>query len=147
VGIGEQVARRVDIFLPGVIPSKWLSANHGERREGRVPMVIAGAKMELRGEVAIGLLAEIRVLGITESLDPCRVTLTQRWYKRASDGFYRAMDCGNAIYSLKAAIDGIKDAGLIVDDDYAHVRELTGRIERCETAALEGLRIEVEEIG
>lgn len=139
--------RHIDVFLPGVLPERVLSPNRGERKEGRVAFAISGAKMQMRGDVAIGLLAELRVQEVTEPIDPCRITLTLVYAKRTQDGYYRPMDCGNAIYSLKAAIDGIKDAGLIVDDDYAHVRELTGRIERCETAALEGLRIEVEEIG
>jgi hypothetical protein len=38
------------------------------------------------------------------------------------------------------------DAGLIVDDDHTHLVELTGRIERCATAAEEGLRVQVEEV-
>lgn len=139
-------ARSIDIFLPGVLPSKWLSANRGERRDGRVPMVIAGAKMEMRAEVATGMLAELRVREIDAPFDPCKVTLTLVWHKRASDGYYRPTDASNAIYSLKAALDGLIDAGLIVDDDYRHVQEIAGRIARCGTAAEEGLRVEVEEV-
>ena len=138
--------RSVDVFLPGVLPSTFLSPNRGERKEGRVPAIISKYKGLLNADVAVGLLAELRVREITEPMDPCRLTLTLRWYKRASDGYYRPTDIGNAIYSLKAAIDGIKDAGLIVDDDYAHVVEMTGRIERCERASDEGLRIQVEEV-
>lgn len=138
--------RRVSVFLPGLLPARELSPNRGERKEGRAAFAISGAKMQMRGDVAVGLLAELRVREIAAPIDPCKVTLTLVYAKRSRDGFYRPVDCGNAIYSLKAAIDGIKDAGLIVDDDYVHVRELTGRIERCESAHLEGLRIEVEEV-
>ena len=42
--------------------------------------------------------------------------------------------------------DGLVDASLIVDDDYTHVVEIAGRIERCATAAEEGLRVCVEEV-
>jgi hypothetical protein len=136
--------RSVEVFLPGVLPETWLSPNRGERKEGRAAYAISGAKMQMRG--ATGMLAELRVREISEPFDPCRITLTLVYAKRARDGYYRPTDCGNAIYSLKAAIDGLIDAGLIVDDDHTHLVELTGRIERCATAAEEGLRVRVEEV-
>jgi hypothetical protein len=138
--------RSVEVFLPGVLPETWLSPNRGERKEGRAAYAISGAKMQMRGDVATGMLAELRVREISEPFDPCRITLTLVYAKRARDGYYRPTDCGNAIYSLKAAIDGLIDAGLIVDDDHTHLVELTGRIERCATAAEEGLRVQVEEV-
>lgn len=133
------------MFLPGLLPSVWLSPNRGEQKAGRVPYAISGAKMQMRGDVAIALLAEARVRAVVLPFDPCRLTLTLVWHKRRSDGFYRPLDVGNAIYSLKAAIDGVKDAGLLVDDDYTHLRELTGRIERCSAYEGEGLKVEIEE--
>ncbi len=135
----------IEVFLPGVLPSRWLSPNRGERKAGRAVSAIIDAKMQLRGDVAIGLLAELRVREVTAPIDPCRVTLTLVYAKRARDGYYRPTDCGNAIYSLKAAIDGLIDAGLIVDDDHVHVVELTGRIERCGSVHDEGLRVEITE--
>ena len=138
--------RTVDVFLTGVLPATWLSPNRGERKEGRAAYAISGAKMQMRGDVALGMLAELRVREITEPFDPCHITLTLVYAKRARDGYYRPTDCGNAIYSLKAAIDGLIDAGLIIDDDHTHLVELTGRIERCGTAAEEGLRVQVAEV-
>ena len=146
-GLGvEAVPRSVSVFLRGVLPSTWVSPNRGERKEGRAAYAISGAKMQMRGDVARELLSEARVRGILEPLDPCVMRLTLRWYRRAQDGFYRPLDIGNAIYSLKAAIDGIKDAGLIVDDDHTHLVELSGRIERCEAYADEGLLVELYEV-
>lgn len=140
------MTRSLEVFLRGVLPSTHLSPNRGERKEGRAAFAISGAKMQMRGDVARELLSEARVRSITEPFDPCELTLTLRWHKRASDGFYRPMDTGNAIYSFKAAIDGIKDAGLIVDDDYTHVVKLSGRIERCASYQEEGLLVEVTEL-
>lgn len=34
---------------------------------------------------------------------------------------YRPRDIGNAVGALKAAIDGLKDAGMFADDDHKHV--------------------------
>lgn len=140
---GARLVADIDVFLPGVLPTTWLSPNRGERKEGRAAYAIAGAKMQLRGDVAVGMLAELRVREVTQPFDSCRVTLTLVYARRARDGYYRPTDAGNAIYALKAAIDGLIDAGLIVDDDYTHLVELSGRIARCETPEGEGLRVQV----
>lgn len=143
---GGTPSRSVSVFLRGLLPSTHLSPNRGERKEGRAAFAISGAKMQMRGDVARELLSEMRVREVELPFDPCVMRLTLRWYKRARDGYYRPMDVGNAIYSLKAAIDGVKDAGLLVDDDYAHLVELAGRIERCDSYEEEGLLVEIEEV-
>lgn len=148
-GSGAQrgtLSRCVSVFLRGLLPSTHLSPNRGERKEGRAAFAISGAKMQMRGDVARELLSELRVRQVETPFDPCEMTLTLKWHKRARDGYYRPMDNGNAIYALKAAIDGVKDAGLIVDDDYTHVVKLAGRIERCDSYEEEGLQIEVREV-
>lgn len=133
----------IDVFLRGVLPQVWLSPNRGERKEGRSAFAISAAKSAMRGEVCLGLLADESVRGLAEPITPCHVILTLRWWKRASDGYYRPLDIGNAIYSLKAAIDGIVDAGVMVDDDYRHLALLSGSVERCEREWDEGLRVQV----
>jgi hypothetical protein len=138
--------RSLEVFLRGVLPSTHLSPNRGERKEGRAAYAISGAKMQMRGDVARALLSEAQVRNITEPFDPCEMHLTLRWYKRASDGFYRPMDWGNAAYALKAAIDGVIDAGLIVDDDYKHVVRGSCAVQRCATYQDEGLVIWLEEV-
>jgi hypothetical protein len=70
-----------------------------------------------------------------------------RWHKRTrGSGFYKPDDPGNACYALKAAIDGIKDAGLIKDDSYEYVALLTTSIERVSTPEEEGLGVTVIEM-
>lgn len=141
------VGRSVSVFIPGLLPSKWLSPNRGERKEGRVPIAISEAKGKMRGEVAVALLADECVKAIDSPLDPAHVVLVLRWFKRTKGtNLYRPEDAGNAIYSLKAAIDGIIDAGLVVDDGYQHVAILSGRIERCDSPEDEGLLIQVTEV-
>jgi hypothetical protein len=141
-----EVARSVEVFLPKMLPSTYLSPNRGERKVGRVPSIISHYKSEMRGDVCLGLLADDAVRAIGRPLDPARMTLTLRCTTARSGGSYRPHDAGNAIYALKAAIDGIKDAGLIVDDDLKHLVELTGRVERVNTADEEGLLVYVEEV-
>lgn len=137
--------RSIEVFLPRMLPSRWLSPNRGERKEGRAPFAISNAKREMRAEVCIGLLAEESVRALNSPLDPVHITLTLRWHKRKSDGLFRPEDASNAIYALKAAIDGLIDAGLIVDDGYKSVVALTGRVERCGPDE-EGLLVEVVEV-
>lgn len=108
-------------------------------------MAISNAKREMRAEVCIGLLAEEAVRLVEKPFHRAHVTLTLRWFKRSQDGLYRPEDAGNAIYALKAAIDGIVDAGLLADDDYTNLVKLTGAVERCD-AADEGLLVQVEEL-
>jgi len=141
------VARSISVFIPGLLPSKWLSPNRGERKEGRVPIAISEAKGKMRGEVAVALLADESVQRVNEPIDPAHVVLVLRWWKRTKGtNLYRPEDAGNAIYALKAAIDGIIDAGLVVDDGYEHVAILSGRIERCDKPEDEGLLIQVTEV-
>ncbi len=134
----------VAFFLPGMLPSKWLSPNRGERKAGRVPIAISEAKAQMRADVAIGALAAIS--RDQEVIDPAHIFLSLRWCKRSRDGRYRPDDAGNAIYALKAAIDGLIDANLILDDDYKHVPLLTGSVERCAIKAEEGLYVRILEI-
>lgn len=139
--------RSISVFLTGLLPATVLSPNRGERKAGRASFAISGAKMQMRGDVARELLAVARVREITTPFDPCVMQLTLRWYRRASDGYYRPMDWGNAAYALKSAIDGIIDAGLIVDDDYRHVVRGSCAVERCALPSEEGLLVELEEVG
>jgi hypothetical protein len=134
----------IEFFLPGLLPSKWLSPNRGEQKAGRVPIAISDAKREMRGDVAIGALAALGRK--TQTVDPAHIFLTLYWYKRVRDGRYRPEDAGNAIYSLKAAIDGLIDANLILDDGYRNVPLLTGSVQRCDSSEQEGLYIRISPI-
>jgi hypothetical protein len=134
--------KTISVFIPGLLPSKWLSPNRGERKAGRAPLAISNAKRSLRADVCIAMLADESVKAVAEPFDPVHVVLVLRWHKRVhGDNKYRPEDAGNAIYALKAAIDGLIDARIIIDDGMNHVNLLTGRVERCETKEQEGLQI------
>lgn len=152
--------RRIDIFLPGCLPDAMLSANRGERRGGRIPEEITNAKYALQEAVYWPLWNDYRN---DPPIDPAHVVLTLRWFARprrkaaikgqkvrpvihAGEAAYRPDDAGNACYALKAGIDGIVKAGVLVDDSYKHLQLLTTRVERCATAAEEGLLVSVIEI-
>lgn len=132
------------------LPTSYLSPNRGERKAGRVPTIISEHKREMRSSWAIWLLNEECVKAITKPPEKANVTLTMRVRHfssvRPSDGLYRPLDAGNAIYALKAGIDGLKDAGLLVDDDLDHLVALTGKVERVHTRAEEGVLVEVESV-
>ena len=141
------MTRRIDVFLPKLLPASVLSPNHGERKEGRVPIMIGRAKRDMREATYLGLLAEDAVRAIGSPFDHAHVALTLRWHKRTHGrAVYLPDDPGNACYSLKAAIDGIVDAGLLADDSYRHIDLLTTRVERCDSLEGEGLFISVIEI-
>lgn len=59
---------------------------------------------------------------------------------RGFDVAYRPKDTDNAIASFKAGQDGLRDAGVIFDDDYLHLERGTVRI----NPETEGLVIRVE---
>lgn len=146
--------RTLDVFLSKLLPPAILSPNRGERRGGRIPEQISQAKSEMRGDTCLGLLAEqaVREWGDTPA-DYAHVVFTLRTMsaqratamKGMAGKCYRPDDSGNAIYALKAAIDGMIDAGLVVDDSYRHMFH-TGIVERVNDLAHEGLRIQVYEI-
>ncbi|GEM_PF-3099013 len=54
------------------------------------------------------------------------IVVTATWFMapRAKDGRYRPLDGTNAQGALKAALDGLTDAGLTMDDDDAAVRQM-----------------------
>ena len=146
----------LDVFLPKMLPSPVLSPNRGARRDGRVPEMISKAKREMRADVAIGMLAFEQVREWDSPADYAHVVLTLRTMsaQQASatnrrDGTagkrYRPDDSGNAVYALKAAIDGMIDAGILVDDSYRHMFH-SCIVERVETVEDEGLRIQVYEL-
>lgn len=131
------------------LPASILQPNRGERRGGRIPQDISDAKRQLRGDWALWLLNQPEVRAVTVPFTRATLTLTVRCMEprgRPSDGLFRPLDPSNACYALKAGIDGVKDAGLIVDDDYLHLDAVTTRIERVHDRASEGVLVEVEEV-
>ena len=100
----------VTIILP--LPGKRLSPNHSVgSRGGRFAKAAATKKYRSLAENAT------RAAGITTGpWELARASATFFWKDR------RRRDEDNALASLKAAYDGIVDAGLLMDDDREHLR-------------------------
>lgn len=147
------MGRSIDVFLPKMLPAMVLSPNRGERREGRIPEAISNAKRDMRGEVCIGLLAHDSVREWERPAQYAHLVLTFRSMsaqraarmKGLAGRRYRPDDTGNAVYSLKGAIDGIIDAGIIIDDSYRHMFH-TCIVQRVTSVEEEGLRVQVFEV-
>ena len=100
----------VRIILP--LPHRSLSPNHPSiTRGGRIQKARETKKYRERAMAAV--LA-------------CGVESGPWEFAKVSAVFYhkanRRRDQDNAMASIKAAYDGLRDAGLIVDDDFEHLR-------------------------
>jgi hypothetical protein len=154
--------RSIEVFLP-FLPGRAISPNrrvfHLERSD---------ATLELRAGTTAHLLSYEAVSGLTEPFARARVNVT--WHltkqrpsitkcprclqwalehqrsKKDRCRCYRPEDGGNAISALKPFFDGIKDAGIIPDDDFDHME--VGRVARQLVGALseEGPWVEIEEL-
>lgn len=151
--------RRLDIWIPNCLPDALLSPNRGERRGGRIPEEIMKAKEMLQAQVYWPIWNDHRA---EEPFGLCHLILTLRWHERvkrkaavkgqrvrpvthAGEAVYRPDDPSNATYALKAAIDGIVLAGLLVDDSYRHIGICSTIVERCGPGE-EGLAITLIEM-
>lgn len=122
------------------LPPKALAANGGLRDGiGR-----SKATKDYRRDVGI-LVNAMRMAVRWHTPERARVHLVFGVKRgRVPDGLYRPRDQGNAIQSFKAGLDGVKDAGAIVDDDQTHLPELTAEVDRTWGP---GVRITVEAAG
>lgn len=129
----------IEFFIP-LLPERALSPN------GRAHyMAVARARKELRQ--ATWIWARQARAAWHDPIDPARVTLTlQQTRKKPRDGYYRPHDRDNAMAALKPVFDGIKDAGLIVDDTAEHIEPVV-EIEWVEELADEGIAVKVEPAG
>ena len=136
--------RRVEVFLPKLLPGKHLSPNGDQKR---IPALVARDKRQMRGDVCLGLLALDEVREITSPYQSAHLLMELRWWKRVRDRkTYLPDDPSNAAYALKAAVDGIVDAGLLPDDSWKFVRVLSTSVTRVETREEEGLMIVLTEL-
>lgn len=137
--------RRVEAFLPKLLPGKHLTPNGDQKR---VPALVAQDKRQMRGDVCLGLLALDQVREITEPFQKAHLLMELRWCKRWRDrSVYLPDDPSNAAYALKAAVDGVVDAKLIPDDSGEFVRVLSTSVTRVDTREEEGLYIVLTELG
>ena len=140
--------RRVKVFLPKVLPGTSLNPNGNQKR---VPQLVAEDKRQMRSDVCLGLLADPAVKAVTHPFGRSHLYMDLRWCKRWRwRSVYLPDDPSNAAYALKAAVDGLVDAGLLPDDSWRYVRPLSITVTRVETREEEGLMIhltELEEVG
>lgn len=88
-------------------PADWLNSN--QRHKRRPDIAIAAWR---------GLSSALAEYARIPRVERCRITADLRWPDR------RRRDSGNYMPTIKCAIDGIVDAGVLIDDDDTHVVEL-----------------------
>lgn len=136
--------KRVEVFLPKLLPGKHLSPNGDQKR---IPALVALDKRQMRGDVCLGLLADERVRAIAVPFSNAHLYMDLRWCSRTRDRrVYLPDDPSNAAYALKAAVDGIVDAGLLPDDSWKYIRILSTSVTRVPTREEEGVNIVITEL-
>lgn len=113
---GERVDCAVSLTIEIPLPPKRCSPNgqHGHWSTQ------AAARKEYRHWAYIAALAVK-----PKEWDASPVRIDHEWFMgggRKGDGSYRPLDTGNAVAALKGAIDGLKDAGVIEDDNHLLVK-------------------------
>lgn len=76
----------------------------------------------------------------------CPVVISVIYSYGGGDGGYRPRDVQNAIASLKPAIDGMVDAGVVPDDSHKWVQWGPVRLEKCIKGETSGVRITVTRV-
>lgn len=135
---------RLSVWLPKLLPGAHLSPNGDQRR---VPALVAKDKRQMREDVCLGMLADPEVRIRTHPFTLAHVGLELRWCKRWRwRSCYLPDDPSNAAYALKAAVDGIVDAGLLPDDSHKYLHTLSTRVVKVGTREEEGLLVTIEEL-
>ena len=135
---------RLAVWLPKLLPGAHLSPNGDQKR---IPALVAKDKRQMRADVCLGLLADPAVRARTYPFTLAHVFLELRWCKRWRwRKCYLPEDPSNAAYALKAAVDGLIDAGLLPDDSLQYLHTLSTRVVRVDTREEEGLYIVISEI-
>jgi hypothetical protein len=106
---------RFEVFVP-ILPERALSPNRRPHWSAK-----ASAKKSLMGFVAIYVSEAFT----GDAIDPADLDIDLRVCRKRpppGDDYYRPKDVDNAVASLKAAIDGLVVAGVIIDDKRKHMR-------------------------
>ncbi len=120
------------------LPPHELSANGRE-----APRALWAARALYREEVRIDALQAkhgarwewVRTIGYRKDGRPIQkwkpevcpmaevsITFGVKLVNGRSDGKYRPLDVGNAVYAFKAGFDGLVDAGILPDDDFRNMQ-------------------------
>lgn len=135
---------RLAVWLPKLLPGAHLSPNGNQKR---IPQLVARDKRQMRADVCLGLLADDGVRARSKPFTCAHVYMELRWWKRIRGrNTYLPSDPFNAGYALKAAVDGIVDAGLLPDDSYKYIDVGSVKVRRVDTQDEEGLLIVISEI-
>ena len=76
-----------------------------------------------------------------ETAEKARISVDWYMAPRKGDGCYRPLDVQNAIGALKATVDGLVDAGVVVSDTHRHLS--WGEVRLYRNAAEHGGRCEL----
>lgn len=135
---------RIAVWLPKLLPGAHLSPNGNQKR---IPQLVARDKRQMRADVCLGLLADDAVRARSKPFTCAHVFLELRWWRRVRGrDTYLPEDPSNAAYALKAAVDGLVDAGLLPDDSLKYLHTLSTRVVKVDTREEEGLLIVISEI-
>jgi len=135
---------RLAVFLPKLLPGAHLSPNGNQKR---IPQLVARDKRQMRADVCLGLLADEAVRAHPAPFQCAHVYLELRWWSRIRGRrTYLPEDPSNAAYALKAAVDGLVDAGLLPDDSLKYLHTLSVRVAKVDTQEEEGLLVVISEI-
>lgn len=136
-GIEEEPA--IDNSLKLVMPLPPIGCSPNTHRHWRYK---AAAVKKYRSDCF--LMAKSQYGGATIAT---RVRLSFDWYmakqfSNVYDGLYRPKDTDNAIAAIKPLIDGLRDAGILADDNHQHVE--IGRVNLYRTKASHKGRLMIE---
>jgi hypothetical protein len=137
------MSRTVSVWLPKLLPGVHQNPNGNQKR---VPKLVAEDKRVMREAVKYGLLADDGARELVGAFTYVHLFMELRWCKRWRDReTYLPDDPSNAAYALKAAVDGIVDAGLLLDDSWKYIWPLSTAVTRVDTREEEGLWIVISE--
>lgn len=136
--------KRLEIWLPKLLPTPALSPNGNQKR---VPRMVNDQKQVMLDAVYYGVLADETAKAAIGSFNLVHLFMELRWCSRRRDGsVYLPDDAQNLGYALKAAADGLVKVGLIKDDSYKYVDIFSSRVCRVATREEEGLWIVITEL-
>ena len=130
-------------FIP-TLPGSALSPNARKHWSAK-----ARDAKQLRTEVAVTVLSVVRQQGWQDlpfSKAQLEIEVRVCRKKLGADGYYRPRDEDNAQASLKSAIDGLVDAGVLADDTAKQLRITKTSLVEVETRSLEGIEFTLGEV-